>query len=140
MKTTVKWMDDAAFRAEAANGCEVIIDGSPDIGGRERGPRPMELLLMGLGGCSGIDIIQILKKARQDVRGFEMTVSGERSDTDPKVFTKIHLELIITGVDIRESAVQRAIQLSADKYCSASIMLGKTAAINHSYEIKPVAD
>ena len=113
----------------------MIIDGPPESGGRNLGPRPMETVLLGMGACSGGDVVSILKKARRKVQDCRLEITAERARTDPKVFTDIKMHFILTGVGLKEEHVDRAIRLSADKYCSASIMLGKTAKITHSYEI-----
>ena len=135
MEARVKWHENAVFIAESGSGHAIVVDGPAEIGGRNLGPRPMELMLMSVGSCSAVDIVQILKKARQPVSGCEVKVSGERADTDPKVFLKIHLHFFVSGAGLSENHVKRAVQLSAEKYCSASIMLGKAAEITHGYEI-----
>lgn len=135
MKSRVKWIENICFMAESGSGHAMIMDGSPEIGGRNLGPRPMELLLMGAGGCTSVDVVMILQKSRQDVTGCEVDISAERADENPKVFTKIHMHFIVTGRNLKPEIVDRAIKLSAEKYCSASIMLGKTAEITHDFEI-----
>ncbi|PPE70444.1 OsmC family protein [Caldimonas thermodepolymerans] len=137
MKCTVNWMPASgmAFSAETGSGHLLMMDGAPDGGGRNLAPRPMETVLAGTGGCTAYDVVLILKRGRHDVRGCQVQVEAERAETDPKVFTKIHMHFVITGRGLPEAAVQRAIQMSHDKYCSASIMLGKTATITTSYEI-----
>ena len=135
MQTRIKWVDGVSFVASSGSGHSVVIDGPPDHGGRDLGVRPMELLLMGMGGCTAFDVIHILKKARQPVSDCEVELSAERAETEPKVFTRIHVHFIITGWGLSEKQVARAVSLSADKYCSASIMLGKTAEITHDFEI-----
>lgn len=135
MEARVRWIENAAFMAEAGSGHAMVVDGSESIGGRNLGPRPMELMLMSVGSCSAVDIVQILKKARQPVTGCEIKVSGKRAETDPKVFTAIHLHFIVSGAGLSENHVKRAVQLSAEKYCSASIMLGRAATISHDYEL-----
>lgn len=135
MKAKVRWVQDVEFLGESETGHQVTMDGSTDIGGRNRGPRPMELLLLGMGGCTSIDVILILKKARQDVTNCVVEIDAERSPTDPKVFTRIHSHFIVTGRKLAADRVERAIDLSAQKYCSASIMLGKTAKMTHDYEL-----
>ena len=117
------------------SGHALVMDGPPDLGGRNLGPRPMEMLLLGLGGCTELDVLMILEKARQKVTGCEVQIEAERAAEVPKIFTKIHVHFVITGHDLDEKRVKRAVDLSAEKYCSASIMLAKTAAITHSYEI-----
>lgn len=139
MHARVQWHENAVFIAESGSGHALVVDGPAEIGGRNLGPRPMELMLMSVGSCSAVDIVQILKKARQPVSGCEVKVDGERADSDPKVFTKIHLHFIVSGEGLSENHVKRAVQLSAEKYCSASIMLGKAAEITHSHEIVAAA-
>lgn len=141
MEARIRWIENAAFMAETGSGHTIVVDGPESIGGRNLGPRPMELMLMSVGSCSAVDIVQILKKARQPVAGCEVKVSGTRAETDPKVFTAIHLHFIVSGTGLSDNHVKRAVQLSAEKYCSASIMLGKAATITHSHEIvAPSAD
>ncbi|ANB02190.1 OsmC family protein [Ectothiorhodospira sp. BSL-9] len=136
MKTRIKWLDNATFVGESGSGHAVVMDGPPEHGGRNLGPRPMEMLLLGMGGCTAFDVMQILKKSRQSVTDCELEVSAERAETDPKVFTRIHVNYIVTGHDLSEKHVARAVSLSAEKYCSASIMLGKVAEITHDFEIR----
>ncbi|MBU2785149.1 MAG: OsmC family protein [Acidithiobacillus ferriphilus] len=138
MKARVQWMgpEQMSFVAEADSGHALVMDGSVEIGGRNLGPRPMELLLMGLGGCSSIDVVMILQKSRQDIRDCVVEISARRADQDPKVFTEIHLHFVISGKALDPKRVAHAIGLSAEKYCSASIMLGKTAVITHDYEVR----
>ncbi|MCL4108247.1 UNVERIFIED_CONTAM: hypothetical protein GTU68_065275 [Idotea baltica] len=124
-----------SFVGESPSGHSVVMDGPPEAGGRNLGVRPMEMLLLGLGGCSSFDIVSMLKKGKQNIVDCEVEISAERADSEPKVFTKIHLHFIISGNDLSEKRVKRAIELSAEKYCSASIMLGKTAEVTHDYEI-----
>lgn len=135
MKSRVKWVENVCFMAESGSGHAMIMDGSPDIGGRNLGPRPMELLLMGAGGCTSVDVVMILRKSRQDVTGCEVEVSAERADDHPKVFTRIHMHFTVRGRGLKPEVVERAIKLSAEKYCSASIILGKTAEMTHDFEI-----
>ena len=135
MKTTLKWIDGVCFMAETGSGHAVVMDGAPEGGGRNLGPRPMELLLAGTAGCTSYDVISILKKSRQDVRDVKVEVDAERAETDHKVFTRIHLHFVVVGRDLKPEVVERAIRLSAEKYCSASIMLGKTAEITHDFEV-----
>src|SRR5882672_5535556 len=125
MEARVKWVENAAFMAETGSGHAVVIDGPADIGGRNLGPRPMEMMLLSVGSCSAVDVIHILKKARQAVTDCVVEVKGERAETDPKVFTAIHLHFVVTGRELAENHVKRAVELSADKYCSASIMVAK---------------
>jgi len=124
------------FVGESGSGHAVMMDGAPESGGSNHGPRPMEMLLLGMGGCASFDVVHILKKARQEITDCDALIEAERADTEPKVFTKIHLHFIVTGRNLAEKQVKRAIALSAEKYCSASIMLGKTATITHGYEIR----
>jgi putative redox protein len=135
MKARIKWTEEVSFLGETESGHSVQMDGPPALGGRNKGPRPMEMLLLGVGGCTSFDVISILKKTRQVVSDCYVDITSERADTDPKVFTKIHLHFVVTGKDIKPAAVEKAIKLSADKYCSASIMLGATAAITHDFEV-----
>ncbi len=135
MKTRVKWIEDVCFMGESGSGHAIVMDGSPDIGGRNLGPRPMEMLLLGAGGCTSVDVVMILKKSRQEVTACEVSVEAERAGDHPKVFTKIHMHFIVRGRNLKPDTVARAIQLSAEKYCSASIMLGKTAEMTHDFEI-----
>ncbi len=136
MKTRVKWLDNMSFVGESGSGHSVVMDGPPESGGRDLGVRPMEMLLLGLGGCASFDIVSMLKKGKQDLVDCEVEINAERADSEPKVFTKIHMHFIISGNDLSEKKVIRAIELSAEKYCSASIMLGKTAKVTHDYELK----
>ena len=135
METRVRWIENAAFMVETGSGHAFIVDGPESIGGCNLGPRPMELMLASVGSCSSVDVVRILRKARQRVSGCEVRVSGTRTETDPKVFTAIHLHFVVSGTGIAEHHVRRAVQLSADKYCSASVMLGKAAIMSHDYEI-----
>jgi putative redox protein len=135
MRTTVRWAGDASFVAESESGHQVTMDGPLDFGGKNKGPRPMEMLLMGMGGCTSFDVVLILKKSRQDIRDCVAEITAERADTDPKVFTKIHIHFVVTGKDLDPKRVEKAVTLSEEKYCSASIMLGKTAEISHDIEI-----
>jgi putative redox protein len=138
MKARVKWVEGMAFMAESASGHALIMDGAPDIGGRNLGPRPMEMVLMGAGGCTSIDVVMILRKSRQDVTDCEVELTAERAEDHPKVFTKIHFHFIVKGRKLKPEVVERAINLSAEKYCSATIMLAKTAEVTHDYEIVEV--
>lgn len=135
MKTTVRWAGDASFVAESGSGHEITMDGPADSGGQDKGPRPMEMLLMGMGGCTSFDVVLILRKSRQDIRGCVAEITAERAPSDPKVFTRIHVHFVVTGKDLDLKRVQKAVNLSEEKYCSASIMLGKTAQITHDIEI-----
>ncbi|MBV2091833.1 MAG: OsmC family protein [Candidatus Thiodiazotropha sp. (ex Ctena orbiculata)] len=136
MKARVVWVEAATMMGEAGSGHAVIMDGPPDHGGRNLGVRPMEMLLLGMGGCTEFDVLSILRKSRQQVTGCVVELEAKRSEEDPKVFTEIHAHFIVSGRDLSEKHVSRAISLSADKYCSASIMLGATAKITHDYEIR----
>lgn len=135
MKARVKWVEQVAFLGESESGHAVLMDGSPAAGGRNLGPRPMEMLLLGTGGCTSFDVISILKKSRQAVSDCYVELEAERAEEDPKVFTKIHMHFVVTGKDIKPEVVERAIKLSAEKYCSASIMLGQMAIITHDFEV-----
>jgi len=135
MKTRVKWLDNMSFVGESGSGHSVVMDGPPEFGGRNLGVRPMEMLLLGLGGCASFDVVSMLKKSKQDLVDCEVEITAERADEEPKVFTKIHLHFVISGNDLSDKRVARAIELSAEKYCSASIMLGKTAVVTHDYKI-----
>ena len=135
MKARVKWVEEAMFLGESGSGHAVVMDGPPESGGRNLGVRPMEMLLIGMGGCASFDVVHILRKGRHDIRGCEALLEADRAETDPKVFTRIHLHFVVTGKGLTPSAVERAVKLSAEKYCSASIMIGKTAEITHDFEI-----
>jgi putative redox protein len=137
MECTVNWMPATGmgFVAETGSGHLLTMDGAPDGGGRDLAPRPMETVLAGTGGCSAYDVVLILKRGRHDVRGCQVRLEAERADTDPKVFTRIHMHFIVTGRDLPAGAVERAIALSHERYCSASIMLAKTATLSTSHEI-----
>lgn len=135
MKARVKWVEGICFMGEADSGHAVIMDGAPDAGGRNLGMRPMEMLLVGMGGCSSIDVVMILKKSRQSITDCVAEITAERADEIPKVFTKIHVHFVVTGKELNPVQVERAVNLSAEKYCSASIMLGKAAQISHDFEI-----
>jgi len=136
MKARVKWIDGVAMLGESGSGHGVVMDGPPELGGRNVGVRPMEMLLIGMGGCTQFDLLLILRKARQSVTDCVVELEAERSETDPKVFTRIHAHFILSGRELDPRQVERAIRLSADKYCSASIMLGATASITHDFEIR----
>lgn len=135
MECVVKWMDGMSFIAETGSNHLIAMDGSPEAGGRNLAPRPMELVLAGTGGCTAFDIVLILKRGRQDVRGCQVSLKAERADTEPKVFTRIHFHYTVTGKGLKPDSVERAVKLSAEKYCSASAMLAKTAEITHDWEI-----
>jgi putative redox protein len=125
-----------SFVGESASGHSVVMDGPPDLGGRNLGIRPMEMLLLGMGGCTAFDVVHILKKARQPITDCTVELEAERADEEPKVFTRIHVHFVVTGRGLSEKQVARAVNLSAEKYCSASIMLGKTAQITHDFEVR----
>ena len=135
MKARVKWVQDVMFVGESGSGHAVVMDGAPEAGGRNLGLRPMELVLLGVGGCTSFDVVSILKKQRQNVLDCVAEMQAERAQSDPKVFTKIHIHFVVTGKGLKEEHVKRAIELSADKYCSASIMLKPKVEITHDYEI-----
>ena len=135
METQLKWAGNAAFIGKTSSGHTVVMDGPAEGGGRNLGPRPMEMLILGMGACSTYDVVSILKKSRQEITDCEIKITSQRADSDPKVFTDIQLHFIVSGKDLKEKQVERAITLSAEKYCSASIMLGKTANITHDFEI-----
>jgi putative redox protein len=136
MKTTVKWTDGAMFVGESGSGHTVVMDGPEDLGGRNLGPRPMEMLLLGTGGCSVYDVMSMLKKSRQQVVDCRVELEAERADAVPAVFTRINMHFVVTGIGLKESQVKRAVALSAEKYCSASIMFGAAGVeMNHSFEI-----
>ncbi|OWY40570.1 osmotically inducible protein C [Xenophilus sp. AP218F] len=136
MKARLKWVDGVCFLGESGSGHAVVMDGAPEGGGRNLGPRPMELLLLGTAGCTSYDVITILKKSRQAVSDCWVEMEAERAEAEPKVFTRIHFHFVVTGKNLKPEAVGRAISLSAEKYCSASIMLGKTADITHDFELR----
>lgn len=135
MKARVKLIEGVSFVGQSESGHSVVMDGPPDSGGKNLGIRPMEMLLIGLGGCSSFDVVHILRKARQQITDCVADLSAERAATDPKVFTKIHLHFTVTGRNLDPKRVEQAVNLSAEKYCSASVMLGKTAQITHDFEI-----
>lgn len=135
MECRIQWIDGMAFAAETGSGHVLVMDGPPETGGRNLAPRPMETVLAGTGGCTAVDVVMILRKSRQAVSGCEINLKAERAETDPKVFTRIHFHFRLTGKNLNPATVERAIRLSAEKYCSASIMLGKTAQITHDLEI-----
>jgi putative redox protein len=135
MKARIKWVENAKFLGESGSGHAVVMDGPPESGGNNLGFRPMEMLLLGMGGCTAFDVVHILKKGRHDVSDCQVVLEAQRAETDPKVFTRIHVHFIVKGKNLSDAIVNRAIQLSAEKYCSASIMMKKTAEITHDYEI-----
>lgn len=136
MHVSVKWIDGVSFVGESETGHAVVLDGAPENGGRNIGMRPMEMLLIGMGGCTSFDVVMILKKARQPIMHCVAEIDATRAEEIPKVFTKIHVHFVVTGNHLNESQVERAVKLSAEKYCSASIMLSKSVEITHSFEIK----
>jgi putative redox protein len=136
MRARIKWIENVCFLGESETGHAIVLDGAPEAGGRNLGMRPMELLLIGMGSCTSFDVVTILKKARQHITDCVAEVSAERADSVPKVFTKIHVHFVVTGKGLNPTQVERAVNLSAEKYCSASIMLGKAAEITHDIEIR----
>ena len=139
MQATVKWVDGTLFVGESGSGHAVVMDGPPDHGGRNMGVRPMEMILLGVGGCTSFDVISILKKSRQDVVDCRVELSAERADGVPSPFTKIHMHFVVSGRDLKDVQVERAVNLSAEKYCSASIMLGAAGvALSHDFEVVQV--
>lgn len=135
MKARIKWVEGASFLGETESGHAVLMDGPPDGGGRNLGPRPMEMVLIGTGGCTAYDVVAILKKQRQQISDCVAEIHAERADTDPKVFTRIHVHFTVTGKALDPKRVEHAVHLSAEKYCSASIMLGKVATITHDFVV-----
>jgi putative redox protein len=136
MKARVKLIEGVSFVGQSESGHSIVMDGPPDSGGKNLGVRPMEMLLLGLGGCSAFDVVHILRKARQQITDCVADISATRADTDPKVFTHIHIHFTVTGIALDPKRVEQAVKLSAEKYCSASIMLGKTAEITHDFDIQ----
>jgi putative redox protein len=135
MKARVKLIEGVSFVGQSESGHSVVMDGPPESGGKNLGVRPMEMLLLGLGGCSAFDVVHILRKARQQITDCVADIDATRADTDPKVFTKIHIHFVVTGIALDPKRVEQAVNLSAEKYCSASIMLGKVAEISHDFEV-----
>ena len=135
MKCRIKWLDHMSFVGESDSGHSVVMDGAPDAGGRNLGVRPMEMLLLGLGGCTAFDVVSILTKSRQQISVCEVEIEAERASEVPKIFTRIHVHFIVSGRALDAAKVARAVALSADKYCSASRMLEKAATITHDFEI-----
>ena len=135
MKARVQWLDGRAFVGESGSGHAVVMDGAPESGGRNIGVRPMEMLLLGLGGCTAFDIVMILERMREKVTGLDIAIEGERAAEDPKVFTQVKLIYKVTGRGLKPANVERAVNLSAEKYCSASAMFARTAKIEHAFEI-----
>lgn len=136
MDVKIKWVDGVSFIGESETGHAVVLDGAPENGGRNIGMRPMEMLLIGMGACTSFDVVTILKKARQPIIDCVAEIHADRADEIPKVFTKIHVHFVVTGNNLNETQVERAVKLSAEKYCSASIMLSKACEITHDYEIR----
>ncbi|MEL0107150.1 MAG: OsmC family protein [Rhodospirillaceae bacterium] len=136
MKASVKWVQDRMFLGESGSGHTIVMDGAPDAGGRNMGVRPMETILIGMGGCTAFDVVHILEKSREAVEDCVADITAERAEEDPKVFTKIHVKFTVTGKNLNPDKVERAVHLTAEKYCSASIMLAKTAEITHEVVIK----
>ena len=135
MKARVQWLDGKAFVGESGSGHAIVMDGAPDSGGRNIGVRPMEMLLLGLGGCTAFDVVMILERMREKVTALDIALEAERASEDPKVFTRVKLIYKLRGYKLKPANVERAVNLSAEKYCSASIMFGKTAVIEHAFEI-----
>lgn len=135
MEAKVKWVDGRMFVGETGSGHAIVMDGPPDHGGTDMGIRPMEMILLGVGGCSSFDVIEILQKGRHNVIDCVTEITSERVDTIPSVFSKIHLHFVVTGHDLKPSVVERAVRLSAEKYCSASIMLSKSVTMTHDFEV-----
>ena len=135
MKARIKWIENVSFDGESESGHALVMDGAPEGGGRNLGPRPMEMVLIGTGGCTAYDVVVILKKSGQQVTGCEVKLTSKRAETDPKVFTRIHMHFVVRGRGLKRNLVEHAIRLSHEKYCSASIMLGKTAEITKDFEL-----
>ena len=135
MKTQIKWMQGVSFKGKSESGHEVILDGPEELGGKGLGMRPMEMMLIGMGGCTSFDVVTILKRSRQQITGCIAEIEAVRADAIPKVFTSIHIHFLIKGIDLQKKAVERAVELSANKYCSATIMLGKSVKITHDFVI-----
>lgn len=135
MKARVKWLDNMSFVGESGSGHSIVMDGPPESGGRNLGVRPMEMLLLGLGGCASFDVVLILQKSKQQIIDCEVQIEAARADKEPKVFTRIHLHFVVTGRSLSAEKVERAIKLSAEKYCSASIMLAQMAEVTHDFEL-----
>lgn len=139
MKTRVKWIDGMAFMGESGTGHALVMDGAPENGGRNLGPRPMEMLLLGLGGCTAFDVVMILQKGRQPIKDCQVEIEAERAEDHPKVFTKVHMRYLVKGRGLSADAVHRAVELSVDKYCSATHVINKTAAMTHEVVIEELA-
>ncbi len=138
MKATIKWTGEVSFSGTADSGHTVIMDGAKESGGKNLGARPMELVLIGMGGCTSYDVVHILRKSRQEITDCIAEIEAQRAETDPKVFTHIHIHFVVSGKNLDPKKLQHAIELSATKYCSASIMLAKTAKITHDFEIREI--
>lgn len=135
MKATVKWLDHMSFVGESGSGHSIVMDGPPDDGGRNLGVRPMEMVLLGMGGCTAFDVVHILKRARQEITDCQVELEAERASEVPKVFTKIHAHYVVKGKNLDSKKVERAISMTAEKYCSVSIMLAETVEISHDFEV-----
>jgi len=140
MNVKVKWIDGMMMVGESGSGHAVVMDGPPDVGGNNLGIRPMEMLLIGMAGCTTVDVVSTLKKMRENIDDCIAEVSAERADEHPKVFTSIHIHFVVKGSDLSPQKVEKAISLSADKYCSASIMMAKTATVTHDFEIIKISE
>jgi putative redox protein len=136
MRARIKWIENVCFLGESETGHAIVLDGAADAGGRNLGMRPMELLLIGMGSCTSFDVVTILRKSRQLITDCVAEIDASRADAVPRVFTKIHVHFVVTGRQLNPKQVERAVNLSAEKYCSASIMLGKAAEITHDFEIR----
>ncbi|MEX1080513.1 MAG: OsmC family protein [Halofilum sp. (in: g-proteobacteria)] len=136
MRATVTWQGDARFLGESGSGHQVLMAGPPSEGGADEGPRPTEMVLLGLGGCSAFDVVNILERSRRPPASCHVEIEAERAETDPKVFTRIHLHFVVSGSEVTEKQLDRAVQLSADKYCSVARMLATTATITHDWELR----
>jgi putative redox protein len=136
MKAKIKWLDGRAFVGESGSGHAVVMDGAPESGGRNIGFRPMEMLLLGMGGCTAFDVVMILEKGREKVTSLEIELEAERAETEPKVFTRVKLIYKLKGKNLKPASVERAIKLSEEKYCSATAMLAKTAKIEHEWTVE----
>lgn len=135
MQARIKWVENRAFLGQTGSGHAVLMDGATENGGQNLGPRPMEMLLLGAGGCSAYDVVTILEKSRAKVEDCVVEINATRADTDPKVFTQIHMHFIVSGEALKSALVERAIKMSAEKYCSATIMLGHVAKVTHDFEV-----
>jgi putative redox protein len=140
VKARIKWIENVAFMGETESGHSLVMDGSPDAGGRNLGPRPMETVLLGTGACSAFDVIHILRKGREEITDCVVELTAERAHANPKVFTAIHFHYVVSGISLNPAKVERAIKLSAEVYCSASAMMAKTARISHDFEIHDASE